>query len=374
MGGDSITDTHIEKAESRKNKTSYCAESEEIGFLDLLGVIRRRISVIILCLSISVILAGVYLAIAEPVFRSEARLFPPQNRDLEGFWISLGRVDEEQTDRYSSDQVFERMLRNLGSQGLRREFFEDHDLAKFYLPEAPTNLATVEQTFDKRFNESFQIDRDPLDPSVAVISFSYVKPDLAAKWLNQFIEFVDTHTIQQLGSDVGVEIDAEIKSVRNKMSRMLVSAQRNTQDRIIRLKESLRIAKTLGITDTSTLSVLSGGVNQGGVAVNTAQLPQYMRGINALEEEIMVLQARKSEEPFIEGYRALQARLEMLESISLALGDMSAVYVDIPAREAYSPEKPRKLLLLLLAVVLGTTIGVLFVSAAEVWSKRQVSR
>jgi len=108
---------------------------------------------------------------------------------------------------------------------------------------------------------------------------------------------------------------------------------------------------------------------QAGLAVNTAQVPLYMRGSGALETEIAVLESRKSDEPFIPGLRDLQERRAFLENISIDTDVLSAVTIDAVAKTPYRAEKPRKLLLVFVAATLGFMIGVFLVFVAEFRSK-----
>jgi len=90
-----------------------------------------------------------------------------------------------------------------------------------------------------------------------------------------------------------------------------------------------------------------------------------MRGTRALESEILVLEARKSDEPFIKGFRDLQERRAFLESISIDTDALSAVTVDAAAKTPYRSERPRKFLLMFVAAMLGLLFGILLVFIAE---------
>jgi chain length determinant protein (polysaccharide antigen chain regulator) len=130
----------------------------------------------------------------------------------------------------------------------------------------------------------------------------------------------------------------------------------------------LRVAKALGFQDASTFFKAE-EKNQSELVVNTAEVPPYMRGTKALEVEISVLETRKSDEPFIEGFRDLQERRAFLEGLSIDVDALSAVTVDAVAKPPYQAEKPRKLLLIFIAATLGLMIGMFLVFAAEFRSK-----
>jgi len=95
-----------------------------------------------------------------------------------------------------------------------------------------------------------------------------------------------------------------------------------------------------------------------------------MRGTVALEAEIAVLESRKSDEPFISGFRDLQEQLGLLEGISIDAESLSAVTLDEVPRLPYTA-KPKKALIVLLAAVLGAIVGITGAFVAESLSRRR---
>jgi chain length determinant protein (polysaccharide antigen chain regulator) len=134
------------------------------------------------------------------------------------------------------------------------------------------------------------------------------------------------------------------------------------------LKEALRVAKALGIKDAGGFPEVA-EKPRASLTVNTAEVPLYMRGADALETEIAVLESRKSEEPFIAGFRDLQERLTYLEALSINADSLSAVTIDEIAKTPYKAEKPRKALILILALVFGAIGGFVLALVAELFSK-----
>jgi len=94
-------------------------------------------------------------------------------------------------------------------------------------------------------------------------------------------------------------------------------------------------------------------------------VPLYMRGSGALETEIAVLESRKSDEPFINGYRDLQERLAFLDAISIDVASLSAFTMDDPARIPYGAEKPNKKSIIVLGIVGGIAFGIVLALVAE---------
>lgn len=328
-------------------------ESDEISLVDLWRVIARRKAIVLASLLLSMLLASIYLYFAEPLYKANAHLLPPQQQSIQALLIEGVHID----DRYTQKFVYNTFLKNLRSKGLRREFFENHDLLSSYVSGAPAADINADRIFEEVFNERLKVQVDKQNASFVTVSFSDSAPELAAQRLNEIIDYVNDRTVDQLFSDVNAAIQAEIGRVRYQLDSKLKLAEQRRYDRIVTLKEALRIAKALGIKDASTFPKMAENT-QSRLAVNTAQVPLYMRGINALETEISVLDARKSDEPFIGGFRDIQERQAYLQGISIDADSLSAVTIDQVAKSPYRAERPRKVLVLASALAFGIMLGV----------------
>jgi chain length determinant protein (polysaccharide antigen chain regulator) len=338
----------------------------EVGLADLWSAVVRRKWLALLGFGITLLLTLIYLYLAEPVYRATAYLLPPQQQNIQGLLIDVhesGSMDIN-VDSYTPDYVFNIFLNNLRSQGLRREFFELHKLINYYVSAKDTKNINEDRVFETRFNENLRVKANKDTPPMVSVSFSNTDPKLTAQWTNQFIDFANDRTIEQLFGDVNASLQAEIKRIRDRLSSKLQLAKQRRLDRIAILKEALRVAEALGIEETGTLPFVKDKTLTG-MAVNTAQVPLYMRGANALKTEISVIETRKSDEPFVSEFRDLQEQLTFLEAISIDPASLSTVTVDGPARVPYKAEKPNRIAVAVLGVVLGIVAGVFLALAAE---------
>ncbi len=178
--------------------------------------------------------------------------------------------------------------------------------------------------------------------------------------------------------------------------RQQLKTRRN--NRINQLNEAIRIADSLGINKPTTPSSLGAAevATQGSVIrteVNNQQIPLYFMGTDALEAErkallarrsddftepriaqiarelkllehnrqIEVLNSRENEDLFLKdlaGWREEAARLRALQFDTASL---KLVSIDQQAVEPSAPIKPRKVMIVALALVLGGMLG-LFVA------------
>lgn len=347
--------------------------SGEINLVDLWRVIARRKAIILFSLLLSLLLVFAYLFLAEPAYKANAYLLPPQQQKIQGLLIDYRGIQGVDVSLYTPEHVYSAFLENLESRGLRREFFETYGLMKRYASGKLAEDINPDRVFDQMFNERLRVQVDLRNTSVVTVSFSDNDPKLAAEWLNQFIDFTNEHTVHQLVSNVNAAIHSEIVKTRFQIDSKLKLAEQRRLDTITTLNEALRVAKALGIQDTTTIPKMTGKA-QSELIVNTAQMPLYMRGTKALEAEISVLEARKSDEPFIEGVRDLQERSAFLEGISIDADELSAVTIGAAAKTPYRAEKPRKVPTMLLALVLGSLVGLIGVFLTESLSTRRRER
>lgn len=342
-------------------------KDDEISLLDIWRVIVARKYLILSSLLVSIIFATVYLYLAEPLYRAEAYLLPPQQQDIQGLLVDYSDQGSLELKKYTPELVYEAFLSNLKSQGLRRKFFDNNKLSSLYSSRENGKADNFDQVFDG-FNASLTVQVDNQNPTLVTAGYSYHDPQLAAQWINQFITFANEYTVDQLINVVNIVIRTELEQVHYQLERELKLAEQKRQDSIIGLQEALRIARMLGIENASMLSMAT-EKRQSGISFNMAKPQLYMRGTKALETEIAVLESRKSDEPFIEGLRGLQEKYVFLKNISVDSEALSAVKIDSEARVPYRPEKPRKKLVMILAGVLGLMIGIFLIFIAELWSK-----
>lgn len=167
------------------------------------------------------------------------------------------------------------------------------------------------------------------------------------------------------------------------------------ENRINQLNEAIRIATSLGISKPTTPSSLGAAeiTSQGSVIrteVNNQQIPLYFMGSEALEAErkallarrsddftepriaqiarelkllehnrqIEVLKSRENEDLFLKDLAGWREEAAKLRSLQFDAGSLKLVSIDQRAVEPRQPIKPKKALIVALALVLGGMLGV----------------
>lgn len=187
------------------------------------------------------------------------------------------------------------------------------------------------------------------------------------------------------------ELNDELAALRQQLK-----TRRN--NRINQLNEAIRIASSLGISKPTTPSSLGAAevATQGSVIrteVNNQQIPLYFMGTDALEAErkallarrsddftepriaqiarelkllehnrqIEVLNSRENEDLFLKNLAAWREEAARLRALQFDTVSLKLVSIDQQAVEPSSPIKPKKALIVTLALVLGGMLG-LFVA------------
>ena len=336
----------------------YAGNDEGISLVDLWRVIFTRKKLIMLSVVAAVLIAAAYIFMIEPVYQAQTYLVPSQQQDLYELQIDYRGNERFSIEKYTPEVVFQMFQKNFKLKGLRREYWRQRHLADQYLEDKPHTDILMDNLFDSKFDSGLRVQLDEQNASLAVATFEYSEPVPGSQWLNQFVTFVKESTLDLILDDIKFMIAAEISQVRYQIDSQLKLAEKERRDKIQLLSEALRVAKTLDIEDTSGL-IVGTDKEQSLIEVKTTQAPLYMRGSRALKSEITVLESRKSDEAFIGGLRDLQEKLAFLENISVDRDAISVVTVDTEARSPYRAQKPRKTLIVVLAVALGLVIGVL---------------
>lgn len=183
------------------------------------------------------------------------------------------------------------------------------------------------------------------------------------------------------------ELNDELSALRQQLK-----TRRN--NRINQLNEAIRIATSLGITKPTTPSSLGAAeiTGQGSVIrteVNNQQIPLYFMGSNALEAErkallvrssddftepriaqiarelkllehnrqIEVLSSRENEDLFLKDLAAWREEAARLRALQFDTESLKLVSIDQAAVEPSRPIKPKKALIVALALVLGGMLG-----------------
>lgn len=182
------------------------------------------------------------------------------------------------------------------------------------------------------------------------------------------------------------QLQDELQALRNEL-------KTRREYRIKSLEEAIRIAKTLGIESPTTPSAMAGAQRQGQVVlteVNSQEIPLYFMGVDALAAERQALNARRSddfseprvaeiekelalldrnrqveileerqnEDLYLKDLAEWRQEAAQLKGIKFDANGLQLVRLDQPALEPLATIKPKRALIIALAMVLGLMVGI----------------
>ena len=173
----------------------------------------------------------------------------------------------------------------------------------------------------------------------------------------------------------------EIEDISTTIDNALSDYDRKADDRVAFLREQSAIARKLGVKNNTIETQSFGGKNSVVTNVKT-DTPFYLRGFEAIEKEIALIEARENKTAFVSGLLELEQKKRQLEQDKtleraeilfadtpvMRDDDFSAVVITVAATEFES--KSKRMLMLAMAVVLGGMVGTVYVLIANAMRKR----
>lgn len=330
----------------------YSQADDEISLVELWCLIKTHKRYLLIGLLLAWALAAIWLLLTVPVYKSETRLLPPPVYLYSE--ISVYDADEH----YEPVEIFHKYIKQFKSVTNQQQFYDNNNLVTHFNLEGLSDDAT-KRLFTKRFRELLHINYGGKQrlPESATASFQLDDAELTAQWLNQYVDYIEQVTRNEMFNEFTELLNARKKLLRDQINLKRLVGKQRRQDQIARLEEAISVAKQLGIKSSSGASMNS----KTSVEVNTRDIPLYRRGIEALSAELVALKSRKSDDPFIAELRSLEEQLGQLEMQAPDKTKVRTVQVDQPAIAAEHAENRSLPLAIILATVSGVLIGLILI-------------
>jgi chain length determinant protein (polysaccharide antigen chain regulator) len=164
----------------------------------------------------------------------------------------------------------------------------------------------------------------------------------------------------------------KLEDLETSIANAISDYTRKTSDRLAFLREQAAIARKLGVAK-NTLEAQTFMANTGVVANVKSDTPFYLRGYEAIEKEIELIESRDDVSAFVDGLvkleqdkraleqdKTLERAIELFESTPVKSAEpFMAAEFDVYATDIQS--KSKRSLIVALALVLGGMVGVMFV-------------
>lgn len=401
--------------------TSSIETPEEIDFFELARGLWQQRWIVLGFATLGVLLSGLYLILATPMYRTQVILRPT-------YVQSLDRLNTTGLYDLDPEQALAQVGSELASYSNRLDFFREYPSLFGVRQNSEARLEDEFEVFNaKAFKMLYPNKMDLMHGTYVGMQLEYPSGTDGVAILNGFTERVLSDTRQRVAKELEVLVDNRIEQLvqeirvakvryqvqmeaevallkegdatrrhvlEDELAALRLELKNRRESRIVVLDEAVRIAKALGIRKPMTPSSLSQKSGEGSLVrteIHNQQLPLFFMGVDALMAEREVLMARESDdfteprvaeivkelkllqnnrriealhargdsELFIDDIGKMQSERVRLEGLRLDLGSLQLVRVDRPAMQPLHPFQPRKLLTLLLGGCLGVLLGVL---------------
>jgi len=345
------------------NEPQHPRRDDEIELFDLVhGIWRQKLWVGLVAAPILAV--GVaYALMAAPVYEAKLFVEPPTQNDIAQ--LNFGRGGDSGLIPLTVKEVYETHLQALQSEAVRNKFFRD-----VYLPSlSDERRRGSRDALYSDFNRVLTVAPAKGSSTRYAVTATMHDPQQATKWVGAFNELAaqsaKRKVLESNRSDMLIKADnlqSQISSEKN-------SARKEREDRIAQLKEALVVARSVGLEKppliSEPLSVQVSAAMGGSLT--------YMRGSKALEAEIATLEARTSDDPFINGLRPRQEKITFYREFKLDPSVIRVFEQDGEVELPDQPIKPKKSLIVIISLVLGLGAGLLTAVVKDLWIRRRAS-
>ncbi|MGK0160201.1 LPS O-antigen chain length determinant protein WzzB [Pseudomonas mosselii] len=325
----------------------------------IVGLWKKKTTVF-LCSVLGGVLAAAYAFISLPVYQAKIILMPPAKNAIAE--LNLGRSRDGELVPYSVKDVYDVFLRNVQAESLRRDFFRD-----VYLPSlGQEERKRSQDDLYARYLKTIATGSEGKGATERVIvSMLNESPQTAVEWAKIFVGRAEAITKAELVENVTREAQVRAQNLERKIALLRENGKMVKEDLIVRLKEALAIAQSVGLEKPP---ILGGRLSEEISAGMFGELT-YMRGSKALQAEIKNLEERTQDDPFLVSLRDLQMSYETYKGIDVNPEKISVFQLDGGGEQPDRPIKPQKLMIIVIGLVVGAAFGVLIALFGHVYRK-----
>jgi chain length determinant protein (polysaccharide antigen chain regulator) len=364
----SVSDSVNEIINQNSIAQQRSSNDDEIDLFDLIDDIWNHKIWVFLGLFVTIILVGLYLFKATPVYQAEAKVKLATANDL----IEFSRPQLVGIYSLDMEGAFASAKSALLSSGYRKEFYVLRLDQIKVVQNSHSDKLTLEQNF-LGFSEQFSVKTSGANDSESFVQVTFKSSDatFSSELLNDYVEYVLFRRLRESYDTMSANINSRLESLDYQTSIMREEYKGNKTRRILELKEAINVALAVGQENPVYRNMdLVGG-----------QLPPlYMLGSKAIKAEIKALEFReqiakdlvRGEDHFIAGLPKLLLEIEALKALEIDFSKINLARIDEVAVVPVNPIKPRKLLIMVLAIVGGLFAGLFMALMVAAFGKHKI--
>ena len=331
-------------------------------------LLNKKRSVLIILLA-SVVLSSLYAFTLPNLYRAQIYIVPPQDKFVQPLNYFATQIAKDSQLVLKQQYIYFDFMKNAQSRQFQRKFFFENKIYDYF-------DADPEEAFDVSFNEMLRfsleskyVSRDIRQEDSFNVSFLHSDPNLAAKWLNDYVQMVERETSRRIVDGVNTSIENYRKKIQSAIDSHKEQAKQIRADNITRLKEALLIAEELDIIKPSNANLTNQTIIMDNSTVSgptqITEMPLYLFGTDALKTQIDILQNRVSDDPFIPNLRSLEAELNTTSLVKVNYSDVRVAEIDQKALAPTRKYSPRRSLILIVGLFFGIVVSFFYILIAH---------
>ena len=331
-------------------------------------LLNKKRSVLIILLA-SVVLSSLYAFTLPNLYRAQIYIVPPQDKFVQPLNYFATQIAKDSQLVLKQQYIYFDFMKNAQSRQFQRKFFFENKIYDYF-------DADPEEAFDVSFNEMLRfsleskyVSRDIRQEDFFNVSFLHSDPNLAAKWLNDYVQMVERETSRRIVDGVNTSIENYRKKIQSAIDSHKDQAKQIRADNITRLKEALLIAEELDIIKPSNANLTNQTIIMDNSTVSgptqITEMPLYLFGTDALKTQIDILQNRVSDDPFIPNLRSLEAELNTTSLVKVNYSDVRVAEIDQKALAPTRKYSPRRSLILIVGLFFGIVVSFFYILIAH---------
>ncbi len=339
--------------------------NENIDFSNIIKGYNENKRQLLSIISAVFIVFVIYAFSIPNTYKAEIHLVPPQEKYIQPLNYFATQIAKDSKLVLEQKYIYFAFMKNAQSRKYQRKFFYENELYKYFPDE------TKEDAFKEYFHDNLRfrleskfVSRDIRQEDFLMVTYVHTDPIQASDWLNGFIKMVERETSISIVDGVNVSINNYGRKIKSAIDSKRKLAEQIKLDKIIQLEEALLVAKKLNIIEPSNVNLTNQSIfmDHGGESAGPTQLtemPLYLFGTNALESQIVSLKNRTSEDPFIPNLRHLEEDLNATSLVKVSYDDVKVAEIDQSSIVPKKKYAPRRSLILILGLFLGTLLAFL---------------
>lgn len=322
--------------------------------IDLMHTLWRGRYVIIGMVILCLILAGIYLWLARPVYETRGLYTAPALKQVI-------RLMPQPIPGFSLSQndLFWHFQNQMRSNAIQEKFF-DEVVWPALDGDKNSELRRLEE-FD-RFVEKLKIQLPGANDKENFIRMTYRGNDSKqiVEWVRGYVALANQTTLQNLKEDFEAVRNNSIENIERQIASLKFVSDQQKDQRIGLLGAALATAQTLGIEDNRIGQAIVGNVSRGGSqpAINLVEPPLYMYGTRELQAQVQSVAKSKGNYFDVGSLPDLENQLLVLRQARFQPENVLAYTERERPIRSWKPMSPKKMLVLAVAVVVGILLGI----------------